>query len=408
MHTAPLFLRAFVIVSMVCLSAPHAVVADDTQRVSVSAGEFDRTDTMVPFQLPESARNFNSLKDAEGNLLPLQVEPNGRSVYVEPRLKKGTRRIYTLAVARRGPSADALRADQSADGVVKFFAGQSPILNYQAKPGAFPRPDIKPAFRRGGYLHPVFSPSGRTVTDDFPPNHIHHHGIWFPWTKTEFEGCQPDFWNMGDGKGTVEFVALNKTWSGEVHAGFQSQHQFVDLTAPTSKTALNETWEIAIFNASLGAKRFWMFDLVSTQICASSSPLKLPKYHYGGLGFRGNWQWNGKDKTFYLTSEGETDRVKGNETQGRWCHISGAVDGQLTGIAILCHPDNFRAPQPMRLHPSEPFFCFAPSQLGDWEIAPGKPYVSRYRFIVADGPPDKAELERLWNDYAHPPTVKIE
>ena len=83
------------------------------------------------------------------------------------------------------------------------------------------------------------------------------------------------------------------------------------------------------------------------------------------------------------------------------------VDGQLAGIAILGHPDNFRAPQPMRIHPDEPFFCFAPSQLGQWEIKPGTPYVSRYRFIVADGPPDEAEINRLWNDYAHPPRVIV-
>ena len=62
----------------------------------------------------------------------------------------------------------------------------------------------------------------------------------------------------------------------------------------------------------------------------------------------------------------------------------------------------------MRLHPTEPFFCFTPSQLGDWEIAPGKPFVSHYRFIIADGPPDKTELNRLWKDYAHPPSAKIE
>ena len=62
----------------------------------------------------------------------------------------------------------------------------------------------------------------------------------------------------------------------------------------------------------------------------------------------------------------------------------------------------------MRLHPTEPFFCFAPSQLDEWEISPGKPYVSRYRFIVAEGPPDKAELERLWNDYAHPPIITLD
>jgi hypothetical protein len=40
-------------------------------------------------------------------------------------------------------------------------------------------------------------------------------------------------------------------------------------------------------------------------------------------------------------------------------------------------------------------------------IRPGRPYVSRYRFVAADGAPDKAELDSLWNDYAHPPRVAV-
>jgi hypothetical protein len=62
----------------------------------------------------------------------------------------------------------------------------------------------------------------------------------------------------------------------------------------------------------------------------------------------------------------------------------------------------------MRLHPDEPFFCFAPIQLGDWSIEPGKPYVAKYRFVAFDGPPDKAEIERLWNDYANPPKATVQ
>jgi hypothetical protein len=59
------------------------------------------------------------------------------------------------------------------------------------------------------------------------------------------------------------------------------------------------------------------------------------------------------------------------------------------------------------LHPHEPFFCYAPSQLGDWKIQPGSPYVARYRFVVADGNPDPTEIERMWQDYADPVTAKI-
>jgi len=385
-----------------------AHAAELPRRITVFAGDYDRRDTVVRFTLPADARPFHQLQDERGNLIPIQIDNETQACFVEKDLKRGAVKTYRLIAPELKPNPPAGVQVARGGSRLKCAIGEQPVFYYQAEMSELPRPDIKPIFKRGGYLHPVFTPSGKLITDDYPPNHLHHHGIWFPWTKTEFEGRQPDFWNMGEGKGTVEFVALQETWSGPVHGGFQTRHRFVDLTAPEPRVALNETWQVTLYNVGRGAARYWMFDVVSTQQCATASPLKLPKYYYGGLGVRGNWAWNGKDKTFFLTSEGETDRVKGNETRGRWCHISGDVDGARAGIAVLCHPDNFRAPQPMRLHPTEPFFCFAPSQLGDWEIAPDKPLVSRYRFVVTDGPADKTELERLWNDYAHPPTARIE
>jgi hypothetical protein len=180
----------------------------------------------------------------------------------------------------------------------------------------------------------------------------------------------------------------------------------VDLLAPQPVTVLNEMWEVTVYAPPPGGPAtYWFFDLVSEQQCATEHPLKLPEYHYGGIGLRGNRAWNGKAETQFLTSEGETDRDKGNTTHGRWCDMGGPVDGGRAGMAILCHPENYRAPQPMRLHPTEPFFSYAPQQSGDMEIKPGEKYISRYRFVVHDGPPDKAELDRLWNDYAHPPVV---
>jgi hypothetical protein len=87
--------------------------------------------------------------------------------------------------------------------------------------------------------------------------------------------------------------------------------------------------------------------------------------------------------------------------------MGGQVDGAPAGLAVLIHPDNFRSPQPLRLNPKNPQLCVAPSPDGDWEITPGKPYISRYRFVLADGPSDKAKLERLWRDYARPPGVSV-
>lgn len=275
-------------------------------------------------------------------------------------------------------------------------AGEKEILRYQAEPGELPRKDIKEIFTRGAYIQSIHTPAGKQVTDDFPPNHIHHHGVWSPWTKTEFEGRQPDFWNMGDGKGRVEFVSLGETWAKDGKVGFKTNHRFVDMTAKPEKVALLETWNVGVS----AEEKAYFIDIDITQTCATDSPLKLPEYHYGGLGFRGNRVWDGAGNLKLLAASGLTDRNKVNSSKEAWCWVGGKVDGDLCGVVILCHPSNFRAPQPVRVHPTEPFFCYAPQQGGAMEIVPGKPYQARYRIIVADGEPDAAALKKWAEDYA--------
>ena len=309
------------------------------------------------------------------------------------RLFLGSAALLVLAIAPAA-AVEEITAVREGSRLV-FRSGEREILSYQAEPGELPREGIDPLFRRGGYIHPVFTPAGNRVTDDFPADHLHHHGIWSPWTKTGFEGRSPDFWNMGQGRGRVEFVELDEVWQKDGKAGFKARHRFVDMTAKPEKVALLETWEVTV---SSDGKRNVM-DLVITQTCATDAPMKLPEYHYGGLGFRGNQAWNGADKCRFLTASGVRDRAKVNGSREPWCWVGGEVKGEACGVVILCHPSNFRAPQPIRAHPTEPFFCYAPQQAGAMEIVPGKPYVARYRIIAADGEPDAAEIGGWWDSY---------
>jgi hypothetical protein len=395
--------------SLACVAALLCAAPVFAASITVEAGDYDRRDCVVEFKLPPG--DFDALRTDPATFTPLQV--NGRdAAFILPELKRGEKRTYTL-VSNAIAAVSRVLAETSRS-QVELTVGNVPVLTYRTTKTELPRerPDLKPVFQRGGYLHPVLSPSGKQITDDYPANHKHHHGIWFAWTHTEFEGRTPDFWNMGDGKGTVEFVALDKAWEGAVHGGFVSQHRQMDLTEKGAqpKTALLERWMVKLYAVGMNVKpAYYVFDMDITDTCAHGT-VKLPKYRYGGIGVRGNWAWNGKDKLNFLNSEGVTDRSKGEEGQtvGRWAHMGGLVDGALTGMAVLDHPDNVRAPQPQRIHPTEPFLNLAPQQAGDVEITPGKPLTLRYRFVVADGAPDKAELDRLWNDYAHPPKVTVQ
>jgi hypothetical protein len=108
-----------------------------------------------------------------------------------------------------------------------------------------------------------------------------------------------------------------------------------------------------------------------------------------------------------LTSEGITDRKKGEGTRARWCYLGGKTEAGLSGTAVLGFPENFRFPTPLRLHPNMPYFSIVPQKLGAFTIEPGKPYVTRYRFVVTDGEPDAKLFEACWNSLAYPAVSSV-
>lgn len=373
--------------------------------VEVHAGARARTNCLASFPWP-FAEPAPELVSSAGHGLGVQLS-EGRAWFVEPGLGQGESRRYQVRVAAPEFASRPAVARRDRESLELLLRGR-PAARYLAGPGTLPRADIGPEFRRGGYLHPVLTPAGHAVTDDYPPNHIHQHALWFSWSRTGFEDRAPDFWNMGQKSGRTDFEGLDETESGPVFAGFRSRQIYTDLLAGPPRQVLRETWQVRLL--ALGSRdRFHAFDLESHQRCVGDSPLRLPKYHYGGFAFRGRWDWNGPTNVLYLDSNGETDRVKANATRPNWFWLGGPMAGPGTpvvGLVQFGHPGNFRAPQPLRVHPTEPYTCWSPSQLGDWAIRPGETYVSRYRVLAMDGPPEATELNRLWQDYVEPPEVR--
>lgn len=383
-----------------------AIQTQEPLHIQVHAGDINRSQSLATFELKDVSPGVYQLKTDSGETEPLQVGPDQIARFLVRNLPSTQARRYTLdPLAPRKPDG-AVTAKLNYK-KAEFEKNGRRVLEYQGPAGELPRPGIGDLYIRGGYIHPVVSPSGIRVTEDFPARHTHHHGIWFPWTRTQFQGRNPDFWNMGAGKGKVEFLYFGDTASGPVWGGLKATHRFVDMTSTPHQIALNETWDIRVLALDGYEKPVSIFDLVSRQECAGKDPLILPEYHYGGLGVRGRDEWDGAANCHFLTSNGETDRIKAHATRAKWCHMGGQVNGEWTGIAILSHPDNYRFPQPMRVHPTEPFFCFAPQQAGDMSIEPGETYVSQYRFLVTDGKPDAALIEKVWQDYAYPVDIQV-
>jgi len=378
-------------------AAPKGMVLE------VHGGEYERADTPVAFPLPQSLANERHflLTDLGTNkAVDVQVD-HGRIVWIiREKLPAGQTRRYRLAAVSGGhqPSATVSAHDDGNRLLIKI--ADRPVLQYNE--AVVPSPDPqKPEYRRSGHLHPVWDPDGRPVTDDMAPDHMHQHGVMFAYEKATFEGRPVNFWEPANG--SVEHDAIRSTVSGPVFAEFESVLRHMVNNAPGGpRQALRETWHVRVYNIT----DFYLLDIESVQEAATDSPLVIEKNSYGGLAIRCHRDWFDPKNSEYLTSEGKT-RKDGNQTRPRWVDLYGWIEGRISGAAILDHPGNLQFPQPVRLHPEKPYFCFAPMALGPFRIEPGRTLTSRYRFYIHTGKPDARKIEAVWHDYSEPPQVSV-
>ena len=130
-----------------------------------------------------------------------------------------------------------------------------------------------------------------------------------------------DFWNVGDGTGTVRFSKYLSTTTGSVYGGFQSEQDHVALkTSKGEQTILKEVWDVRVYNVG-GPQKYWLVDFQSTQRCVADQPLIQDEYRYGGFGYRATRQWKGPD--------GGLPDQRGQDPQGRPRH-AGPLVRQLT------------------------------------------------------------------------------
>src|SRR5688572_18025336 len=130
-------------------------------RVTVAAADVDRAAQVVSFKLPADGGKITSAEPRGGKSLPVQIE-NGTAAFVIPAQKAGEALVFTLSEV--GNPAARVEAKAARGRLHVTLAGQ-PLLDYQMDKDAIPRPDIKPEYKRAGYLHPIYSPAGTIVSD---------------------------------------------------------------------------------------------------------------------------------------------------------------------------------------------------------------------------------------------------
>lgn len=361
--------------------------------------------------LPASQLKLEEISQKGASYTPIQIETNGNRVLwwiLSEEIKPGAKKTFQLAQGSPSEVFPTFSCSNT-NGSILLQIEHKPVLQYQYGMMAAP-PGVDSSYRRSGFIHPIWSPQGSVLTQIQPKDHYHHYGIWNPWTKTMFEGEEIDFWNIGSKKGTVRHKKLLGTQTGPVFGSFSALlEHVVHPGSPKEKVAMNEIWNVKVFNYPSSNGYLWEFS--STLSMADLSPILLETYRYGGFGFRATQEWNATN-SLALTSEGK-NRKDADGSTGRWAFIEGQTEKGHPGILFMSHPTNYNHPEPIRMWPEDingrgdVFFNFSPTKNKDWSLAPGKEYKLKYRILVYEGIMTKERAEAVWNSFARPPEIKV-
>jgi hypothetical protein len=378
---------------------PPVVQARRHWEVTVAAGRRNQDAQVVIVNLEQNPPPRGvQVREANGASVTAQVAPGILAFRMNP-LKAGEQARYLVDEdpTPAKPDAAGMRATQDGLGI-KLALGGRPLLNYVNRPD---EPKGTPmAASRGGYLHPLYTPAGVLLTDDFPKNKPYQHGIWTAWQKLENQGSRPDFYDLGKGKGRVAVESIGTVWDGPLAAGFDARQYFTDFDKRKGLTALRESWDVSAYR---GADTYAIVDLRSAQQ-AVNGPVTFEPNAIGGILVRGNRDW--QSNAIVMTSEGR-DRRNAKGTTARWCYLGGKSGGKQAGIAILSHPSNPRAPEAVFIDPTDPLMGFAPAAKQPLSLAARAALSLHYRYVLLDGAPDRKLLDKLWDEFAAPPETQI-
>jgi hypothetical protein len=273
------------------------------------------------------------------------------------------------------------------------------------------------------YLAPVFGPTGKQMTRNYPMkvvegeqhDHPHHRGICFgnediggadTWAeKATFE--EQEAKKPGSSKGRIEHVGSIKHRDyKEVKADAQTATVFAanDVLDGTGKKVCEEE-HLITFRADADTRTI-DFDI---DYIASEGPVTFGDKKDAGFSIRvpTSMAVDSKQGGKLINSEGITNTEAWGK-RAKWCDFSGPVEGENLGVAMLNHPSSFRFPTPWHvrtygLFTANPFGTKSldkSAEDGTFELKKGEHLKLRHRLIFHKGDEKDAKISEAWEAYA--------
>ena len=353
-----------------------------------------------------------SLDDVEPSRFAFQIDNlNGRKLtwLVKPNDGRTNYNYELRKSHHKNEAIQYLSLDQSEKALVVKKNG---LDLWQYNQGlALPPEGVAQAYARSGFVHPMRTPEGLSLTRIQPSDHYHHYGLWNPWTRVAYKNDTIDFWNLNEKQGTVRFANYINRTSGPVYADYKVLHEHVVLKDRIEpEVAFSEMQGVRIF-AEKENDEYYLADISILLNTNPNDSIVLQEYRYGSLGWRATELWD-RYNSEVITSEG-LDRKSADGSLARWCIVQGELGDKYGAVVMMSFPANFNHPEPLRIWPEDiydrgdMYANFAPTKNKDWVLDAGKAYQLNYRFLVSSKKVSPEEAEEAWKQFAKAPKITI-
>jgi hypothetical protein len=341
-------------------------------------------------------------RDHAGQSLPAQWVPSSLPsaisgqcrglLLIEP---AASDQVELLVHADADKAAEEVKIKDTAE-VLEVAVSDKPFFTY--------RYNTKDPELRRPIFHPLIGPSGKTITQmgevaDKKVAHFHHTALWIAhqnWTAKGLPNC--DNWQMNKNCTKIEHVKFEAMESGALAARFIEKLNWLDTKG--EKTLLAETRTVTIPKRPAESR---IIDIDLT-LKAQDLPVTLNKTPYHLLACRVLDAMLPKNGGAMTNSEGKKNPPDGGSAN--WIDISGKLDGDEQGIALMNHPKNDRQPVPC-LQFSGQTIGLSPTHKEPLTIEAGKEVRFRFRVLVHAGNVETGKVAAEYEAYTKAGQARI-